>query len=166
MLPLVFTPATLVLLVGRGPPFTKRRALLEESGLALTLREALPADADLDAARLVFGAGLTEAEGDALAAAARARRIPVNIEDVPHLCDVHVPAMVRRGDLLLSVSTGGKAPALAARLRAELAARFGEEWAARLDALAVERAALREGGEAPPEVMRALSRRIASAGWI
>lgn len=166
MLPLVFTPATPVLLVGRGPAFAKRRALIEASGLALTIRDTLPDAAELDAARLVFGAGLTEEEGEALAAAARARRIPVNIEDVPHLCDVHVPAMVRRGDLLLSVSTGGKAPALAATLRAELAARFGEEWAARLEALAAERAALRESGAAPPEVMRALSRRIASAGWI
>jgi len=166
MLPLVFTRETPVLLVGRGPAFEKRRALIEASGTGLVLREAMPTAMELDAARLVFGAGLTRAEGEALAAAARARRIPVNIEDVPHLCDVHVPAMVRRGDLLLSVSTGGKAPALAARLRAELAARFGEEWGARLEELAAERAALREGGAAPPEVMRALSRRIASAGWI
>lgn len=166
MLPLVFTPATPVLLVGRGPAFEKRRALIEASGLPLTLRADLPSEATLAAARLVFGAGLTAPEGEALAAAARARGIPVNIEDVPHLCDVHVPAIVRRGDLLLTVSTGGTAPALAAALRAELAARFGEEWAARLEALAAERAALREAGAAPPEVMRALSQRIASAGWI
>lgn len=166
MMPLVFTKATPVLLVGRGPAFAKRRALLEAAGLPLTLRAALPDDATLDAARLVFGAGLEEAEGEALAAAARARRIPVNIEDVPHLCDVHVPALVRRGDLLLTVSTGGGAPAMAAALRAWLDQRFSPEWEAHLEALAGKRQELRAAGAAPPEVMRALSARIRRSAWL
>ena len=132
MMPLVFTDATPVLLVGREPAFAKRRALLEASGLTLTLHEIVPDDAALDAARLIFGAGLSVEEGEALAAAARARSMPVNIEDVPHLCDVHVPAMIRRGDLLLTVSTGGGAPAMAAAVRAWLDQRFGPEWEDRL----------------------------------
>jgi precorrin-2 dehydrogenase / sirohydrochlorin ferrochelatase len=144
-------PGTPALLVGRGPAFEKRQALLEAAGLALTLHAEMPDDAaTLDAARLVFGAGLSSEEGEALAAAARARRIPVNIEDVPHLCDVHVPAMVRRGDLLLTVSTGGGAPAMAAALRAWLDERFGPEWADHLDMLATERQALRAAGAARP----------------
>ncbi len=166
MMPLVFTKPTPTLLIGRGPAFEKRRVLLESAGLALTLQGSLPDDAGLDAARLVFGAGLTAEEGEALAAAARARRIPVNIEDVPHLCDMHVPALVRRGDLLLSVSTGGGAPAMAAALRAWLHARFGEEWAGRLEELATRRQALREGGATPPEVMRALQAHLREAGWL
>ncbi len=166
MMPLVFTKATPTLLVGRGPAYEKRRALLEASGLALTLHAELPDEATLDAARLVFGAGLDEAEGEALAASARARRIPVNIEDVPHLCDVHVPALVRRGDLLLSVSTGGGAPAMAGTLRAWLDQRFGPEWEAHLDALADQRQALRAAGAPPPEVMRALTARIRDSGWL
>jgi len=166
MMPLVFTKATPVLLVGRGPAFGKRRALLEASGLAVTLHDAIPDAAALDAARLIFGAGLEDAEGEALASAARARRIPVNIEDVPHLCDVHVPAMIRRGDLLLSVSTGGGAPAMAAALRAWLDQRFGQEWADHLEALATQRQALRATGAAPAEVMRALSARIRDSAWL
>ncbi|UPY36114.1 NAD(P)-dependent oxidoreductase [Sediminicoccus sp. KRV36] len=166
MMPLVFTGATRVLLVGHGPAFAKRRALLEASGLALTLHAALPDDAALDSARLVFGAGLDEAEGEALAAAARARRIPVNIEDVPHLCDVHVPAMIRRGDLLFTVSTAGGAPAMAAALRAWLDQRFGPEWADHLRSLAEERQALRAAGATPPEVMRALTARIRDSAWL
>ncbi len=166
MMPMVFTKATPVLLVGRGPAFEKRRALLEAAGLALTLHATPPDEGALEAARLVFGAGLDAAEGEALAAAARARRIPVNIEDVPHLCDVHVPALVRRGDLLLTVSTGGGAPAMAAALRAWLDQRFGPEWEAHLEALAEQRLALRSAGASPPEVMRALNARIGEAAWL
>lgn len=166
MMPLVFTNATPVLLVGRGPAFAKRRALLEASGLSLSMRAELPDPVTLDAARLVFGAGLDTAEGEALAAAARARRIPVNIEDVPHLCDVHVPALIRRGDLLLTVSTGGGAPAMAAALRAWLDQRFGPEWEGHLEALAMQRQTLRMAGAAPPEVMRALAARIQDSAWL
>ena len=164
MMPLVFTRATPTLLVGRGPAFAKRRALLEAAGLApLSLHESLPGTAELDAARLIFGAGLTPAEGEALAAAARARRIPVNIEDVPHLCDVHVPAMVRRGALLLTVSTGGGAPAMAGALRALLGERFGPEWAGQLEELAQQRQELRRAGLPPAAVMR--QRCSMKPGW-
>lgn len=166
MMPLVFTDSTPALLVGRGPAFAKRQALLEAAGLPHALHDEMPDDAALDAARLIFGAGLSPEEGEALAAAARARRIPVNIEDVPHLCDVHVPAMVRRGDLLLTVSTGGGAPAMAATLRAWLEERFGPEWADHLEELAAERQALRAAGASPPQVMRALTARIQRSAWL
>ena len=166
MMPLVFTESTPALLVGRGPAFAKRQALLEAAGLRYALCDEMPDDATLDAARLIFGAGLSASEGETLAAAARARRIPVNIEDVPHLCDVHVPAMVRRGDLLLTVSTGGGAPAMAAALRAWLAERFGPDWVNHLENLAAERQVLRQAGNSPPDVMRALTARIHDAAWL
>jgi precorrin-2 dehydrogenase/sirohydrochlorin ferrochelatase len=44
-------------------------------------------------------------------------------------------AEVRRGDLLLTVSTGGASPGLAARIRARLATDYGPEWAERLELL-------------------------------
>ncbi len=167
MLPLVFLPATPVLLAGRGPAYEKRRALLEGAGLArLTLREGRPEEAALEGRQLVFGAGLDAADSEWLAAAARARGLPVNIEDVPHLCDFHVPALVRRGDLLLSVSTAGAAPALAALLRAWLEEAFGEEWAARLEEVAALRAELRAAGHPPAEVMRGVRAHLDAAGWL
>jgi precorrin-2 dehydrogenase/sirohydrochlorin ferrochelatase len=167
MLPLVFLPTTPVLLAGRGPAHAKRRALLEGAGIApLTLVDGLPDEGALDGQRLVFGAGLDEAEGEWLAAAARARRIPVNIEDVPHLCDVHVPALVRRGDLLLTVSTAGAAPALAASLRAWLEEAFGPEWADHLAEVATLRARLRAEGHPPAAVMQAVRRHLAASGWL
>jgi precorrin-2 dehydrogenase/sirohydrochlorin ferrochelatase len=167
MLPLVFLPATPVLLAGRGAAFAKRRALLEGAGLTrLTVREGLPGEGEIEGQQLVFGAGLEEAEGNWLAAAARARGIPVNIEDVPDLCDVHVPALVRRGDLLLTVSTGGAAPALSAALRGWLEDAFGEEWAAHLAEAAALRARLRAEGRPPAEVIRALRAQLHEGGWL
>lgn len=166
MLPLVFLPTTPVLLVGEGPAFDKRRALLEAAGLTrLTVLSTRPDAAQLDAARLIFGAGLTRAEAEGLAAEARARGTPVNIEDVPDLCDLHVPSIVRRGDLLLSVSTAGGAPTLAVALREWLEAQFGPEWADHLAEVAALRARLRAEGATPPEVIAALRAHLAGAAW-
>lgn len=166
MLPLTFIPATPVLLVGSGPAFEKRYALLRAAGItALTLCTARPDAGMLDAARLVFGAGLSEAENEWLAAEARARRIPVNIEDVPHLCDVHVPSILRRGELLMSISTAGGAPALSVALREWLGAQFGEEWADHMEEMAALRRRLRAAGAKPPEIIAAMRAHLAAAAW-
>ncbi len=61
--------------------------------------------------------------------------IPVNTADQPDLCDFIMPAVVRRGDLTIAVSTGGTSPALAARLRQDLSQKLGSEYAQLLDLL-------------------------------
>jgi siroheme synthase-like protein len=77
----------------------------------------------------------------AVAAEARAAGVLVNVmDDVPN-CDFAAPAIVRRGDLVVAVGTGGRAPALASRLRAELAERFGPEWAELVELVGEVRAA-------------------------
>ena len=63
----------------------------------------------------------------------------VNVVDDPLLCDFTVPARVTRGDVLLTVSTGGKSPALARKLREELAERYGPEYGDYLQLLAKTR---------------------------
>ncbi len=70
----------------------------------------------------------------------------VNAADDPQRCSYTLPARVRRGDLLLTVSTGGRSPALASWLREELESGFGPEYATLLDVLAEERERLREQG--------------------
>ncbi|WP_245690451.1 precorrin-2 dehydrogenase/sirohydrochlorin ferrochelatase family protein [Sporolituus thermophilus] len=58
----------------------------------------------------------------------RAKGALVNVADAPELCDFTVPSQIVRGDLVITVSTGGKSPALARRLRQELEARYGPEY--------------------------------------
>ena len=87
-------------------------------------------------------AGLDEGEARELARRAQAAGVLVNVEDRPSLCDFHVPAIVRRGDLVLTVSTGGRAPGLARLLREWLGRRFGPEWTGRLNDLGATRARL------------------------
>jgi siroheme synthase-like protein len=54
--------------------------------------------------------------------------ILINTVDDPGFCNVIMPAVVRQGDLAIAISTGGKSPALAARLRERLTAMFGPEY--------------------------------------
>jgi precorrin-2 dehydrogenase/sirohydrochlorin ferrochelatase len=56
------------------------------------------------------------------------------MDDIPN-CDFAAPAVVRRGELVLAISTGGRSPALARKLREELEQRFAAEWAELLEVL-------------------------------
>jgi precorrin-2 dehydrogenase/sirohydrochlorin ferrochelatase len=81
------------------------------------------------------------AERDTIARAARERGVLVNVmDDVPN-CDFAAPAIVRRGDLVLAVGTGGRSPAVARKVREELEERFGPEWAEALAVIAEVRTA-------------------------
>lgn len=83
---------------------------------------------DLEGAWLVISATNIEELNRAVAAEAEARRVFVNVVDVPELCSFIVPASLRRGDLCLAVSTGGAGPAVARRLRERLEGQYGPEW--------------------------------------
>jgi precorrin-2 dehydrogenase/sirohydrochlorin ferrochelatase len=84
---------------------------------------------DMDDAFLCVAASRDEGERAAIAREARARRVLVNVMDDVDACDWAAPALVRRGELVLAISTGGASPALARRLREHLGETFGEEWA-------------------------------------
>lgn len=91
--------------------------------------------ADLRGMFLVVAATPSMALHEKIFRAARRLGVLCNIVDVPRLCDFYYPAVVRRGALQIAVSTGGRSPALAQRLRKELEGRFGpeyEEWLASL----------------------------------
>ncbi len=59
---------------------------------------------------------------------AKRRGILCNVADVPQLCDFYFPAVVRRGSLVIAVSTSGQSPALAQRIRRRLETQFGKEY--------------------------------------
>jgi precorrin-2 dehydrogenase/sirohydrochlorin ferrochelatase len=91
--------------------------------------------ADLEGAFVCVASSDDPAERDAIARAARDRGVLINVmDDVPN-CDFAAPAVVRRGELVVAISTGGRSPALARRLREELETQFGEEWAEVLEVL-------------------------------
>ena len=60
---------------------------------------------------------------------AEARAMLVNVVDVPPLCNFILPAIVRHGPLAIAISTAGASPALAKRMKAEIAERYGEPYA-------------------------------------
>ena len=59
---------------------------------------------------------------------ARQRGLLVNTIDQPADCNFIVPSIVRRGDLLIAISTSGKSPALAKQIREQLEGQFGGEY--------------------------------------
>jgi precorrin-2 dehydrogenase/sirohydrochlorin ferrochelatase len=60
---------------------------------------------------------------------AETRAMLVNIVDVPPLCNFILPAIVRTGPLAIAISTAGASPALAKRIKSEIAAKYGTEYA-------------------------------------
>jgi siroheme synthase-like protein len=84
---------------------------------------------DLEGAFLAVASSDDGAARAAIAREARARNVLVNVvDDIPR-CDWAAPAVVRRGDLVLAIGTGGVSPAVARLVRERLQAEFGTEWA-------------------------------------
>lgn len=167
MLPLVLNPLNLKIgLAGRGHARDRRAALLAEAGVEARLLPETVSDALLKGLQLLFVAGLPEGESRDLATRARALGVLVNVEDVLPLCDFHVPAIVRRGDLLLTASTGGQVPGLARVLRETLADQFGPEWTVRLKELGLARAKWRAEGLSPGQVSQNVREMLARMGWL
>jgi precorrin-2 dehydrogenase/sirohydrochlorin ferrochelatase len=86
-----------------------------------------------------------------MSAEARKGALLINIADRPALCNFIAPAIVKRGDLILAISTGGASPALAKMLREELEQTFGREYAKALRFLQSLRKELMAGSYSPSE---------------
>jgi uroporphyrin-III C-methyltransferase / precorrin-2 dehydrogenase / sirohydrochlorin ferrochelatase len=102
------------------------------------------AASDLDGAALAFGASNDRELNARVATDARARGIPaLAVDDVPN-CDFIAPALVRRGDVTIAISTGGRSPAMARRTRERLERALPAGWADLLEVAARAREQLRE----------------------
>ncbi len=98
---------------------------------------------DLHGFALAFAATGNREVNREIAAEAHAEGVLLNVADEPALCDFVAPAVVRRGDLQIAVSTSGASPAMAARIRRELELTYGAEYAAALVILRAAREHLR-----------------------
>jgi siroheme synthase-like protein len=119
-------------------------ALRGLAGVTLVERPWRPDD--LRGMWLVIAATDDPSVNAAVYAEGERRGIWVNGADDPANCSFTLPSVVRRGDLQVTVSTGGRSPALATWLRRRLEGEIGPEYAALLDLLATEREGLKAAG--------------------
>jgi len=101
---------------------------------------------DLDGVWLVIAATDDPAVNGAVYDEGQRAGIWVNGADDPANCSFTLPSVVRRGDLQIAVSTGGRSPALSTWLRQRLEGEIGPEYAVLLDLLATERNGLKASG--------------------
>ena len=111
----------------------------QEASGGVTVRAGRYEAADLDGIALVVAATDDPAVNRRVAAEARERGILVAVADRPEAGDCHFPAILRRGDLEIAVSTGGRCPALAAEVRDTIAGVIGNDYAGLVEQLAAER---------------------------
>ncbi len=152
-----------VLVVGGGPVAARKIASLVESGAVVTvvapvIVESLRSNPQVrwhereyqrgEAAsyRVVITAtGIVEVDTQ-VARDAMATGVPVNSADDPANCSFTLPAVVRKGDVQIAISTAGRSPALASWLKAKLDALFDDSLVDLLDLLADTRDELRANG--------------------
>jgi siroheme synthase-like protein len=118
----------------------------------LELLERVFDPADLDGAWLATTATGNPAVDHAVFVAAEERRVWVNSADDPANCSFTLMSVVRRGDLVLTIGTGGRSPALATFLKSRLEDEFGPEYATLLDVLSEAREELRASGRSSEDV--------------
>jgi len=159
------------LVVGGGGVATRKVETLLECGAAVTVvsLEASPSLKDLAATRgialkiraytsndlegqfLVIGATNDEALNQQISADAEARNLLCNIADRPSVCNFILPSIIQRGDLVLAISTSGKSPAFAKKLRQDLEGQFGDAYAVLLELMGAIRVRLLKQAHAPEE---------------
>ena len=157
------------LVVGGGAVGTRKTRTLLRAGARVTVvspeasadLETLAADgqirlhrraytaADMTDVFLVFGTTDNHDLNRRISTDARQRCILCNIADQPDRGQFVLPSVVARGDLLIGISTSGKSPALARRIRLRLENDFGEEYALMIDLLGALRQRLLAGGHDP-----------------
>jgi precorrin-2 dehydrogenase/sirohydrochlorin ferrochelatase len=110
-----------------------------------------PLDGHLDDAFMVIVATDDSHVNGRIASQAKKRGLLVNVVDQPRDCNIIVPSVVRRGDLQIAISTAGKSPALAKKIREEMEHLFGPEYDPFTALLGLVRAELLAQGRSPSE---------------
>jgi precorrin-2 dehydrogenase / sirohydrochlorin ferrochelatase len=109
------------------------REWAKEGKVALELRAF--AETDLDGTFLAVVATVPRTLNRSIYQEAQRRGVLCNVVDDPEYCDFYYPAVVRRGDLQIAISTNGQSPSLSQRLRQQLERQFGPgyaQWVAEL----------------------------------
>jgi precorrin-2 dehydrogenase/sirohydrochlorin ferrochelatase len=131
-----------------SPTATAELRGLADAGVLTLLQREYGRD-DLLGMFLVMGATDDETLNRRIRSEAEHQKVLCNIADRPEQCDFILPAVVQRGDLVVTVSTSGRSPALAKKLRQDLQVRFGDEYAVFLDLMGAIRKRLLAEAHAP-----------------
>ena len=118
---------------------------------------------DISAVFLVVAATSSTEVHERIWRAARRANVLCNVVDDPERCDFFYGAVVRRGALQIAVSTGGRSPAMAQRIRNQLEKQFGAEYGEQVELLGRARSRLlkREGDIARrKEIAHRMARRV------
>jgi len=110
------------------PELSEGLTAMVARGEVAELRQRVFAPEDLDGVFLALAATNYREVNAQIAEQAHTRGILCNVADDPAACDVHIPALVRRGELAFAISTGGASPAVTADVRQQLEGLFGPEW--------------------------------------
>ena len=117
-----------------SPELTAGLAALVEAGKVSWSRRGYQ-EGDLAGAFLTISATDDQQVQTRVFAEAEAANQLINVADVPEKCNFILPASMSRGDLTVSVSTAGRSPAMASRVRKELEERIGEEYGVAVELL-------------------------------
>lgn len=185
MLPLIIDVSELTLaIIGSGPQARRRLQMVDAAGAQFVrvfaenaedemrqlagdrLVEQWPNESEIAACHIIYVANVDDTLAEQFTAQGRANKTLVNVEDVKPLCDFHVPAIVRRGDMLLTASTGGHSPGLARRLKTSLETHYPEEWSERLAELSSRRDAWRAEGADFKTLIDRTNQVIDEKGWL
>jgi precorrin-2 dehydrogenase len=147
-----------------SPDFNEILCNLED-GHSITLVHRPYESSDLEGKFLVIGATNKEALNRKISADAQKRNMLCNIADVPEICNFILPSVICRGDFSIAISTSGKSPAFAKKLRKDLEKTFGEEYASFLTLMGAVRNKLLVKEHAP-EAHKPLFEKIINSGLL
>ena len=122
------------------------------AGLPVTIHQRAFELTDLDGQRLVITATGNRELDQLIYDTCEERGIWINSADDPDRCAFTLPAVVRRGDLMVTVSTGGNSPALSSWMRQKLEALVGPEFEEVVNELAQEREHIHAEGRSTEDI--------------
>lgn len=145
--------------LGDGEIATEKAATLRAAGADVVHHPRAFRPGDLEGVFLAIEASGDPAAHQEAREEADARRVLLNVADVASKCDWIAPAVVRRGPLVIAISTSGESPYVASTLRARLESLIGDEWGAFTEVVGTIRRRVRLRGIGAEE-QRAVYRRL------
>ncbi len=168
MMPVMLNLETLrIALIGEGEKLNAREKKLHElDAKNLTVINTAFDHINFRNFDIVLIVDLPESIFTKLHTAAKAAGCLVNVEDKKEFCDFFFQSFVKRGDLLISVSTNGKSPGTAKIIRDKIEDIFPPEWSDYIDEISQKRTKWKQEGKSYDEVNALTKAYVKEKGWV